>query len=134
MKKLLIIEDDTSIRENFCEIFNEEGYNVAGASCGKEGIELTASFQPDLIICDIMMPGMDGFEVKEILSRDKKTSIIPFIYLTARTDIRDVQRAMELGADDYITKPIGALKLLSLVAKRLQRIEELKRNNDEIKI
>ena len=83
MKKLLIIEDDTSIRENFCEIFNEEGYNVAGVG-GKEGIELTASFQPDLIICDIMMPGMDGFEVKDILSRDKKTSIIPFIYLTAR--------------------------------------------------
>ena len=131
MKKLLIIEDETPIRENYCEIFDEEGYQVMGASGGTEGIELAISFRPDLIICDIMMPGMDGFEVRDILSRNKKASLIPFIYLTAKTDIKDVQRAMELGADDYITKPVSAHKLLELVSKRLKRMEELKRNNDE---
>jgi DNA-binding LytR/AlgR family response regulator len=130
MKKLLIIEDETPIRENFCEIFDEEGYQVLGASGGKEGIELAVSFRPDLIICDIMMPVLDGFEVRNVLSRDKKTSLIPFIYLTAKTDIKDVQRAMELGADDYITKPISAPRLLELVSKRLKRIEELKSIKD----
>lgn len=131
MKKLLIIEDETSIRENFCEIFDEEGYKVFSASHGKEGIDSAATFLPDLIICDIMMPGMDGFEVKNILSKNKRTSIIPFIFVTAKTDIKDVQHAMELGADDYITKPVSAEKLLGLVSKRLQRIEELKQNKVE---
>lgn len=132
MKKILIIEDDTSIRENFCEIFIEDGYKVIEGSCGKEGVELAMSFQPDLIICDITMPDIDGFEVKNILSKEKKTSSIPFIYLTARTDINDVQHGMELGADDYITKPVRAAKLLELVSKRLKRLDALKNNKAEV--
>jgi PAS domain S-box-containing protein len=130
MKRLLIIEDEDSIRGNYCELFEEEGYNVSGASNGKEGIELAASTSPDLIICDIGMPGMDGFEVKEILSKDKTTSSIPFIYLTARTDTKDFQRGMELGADDYIIKPVGAVKLLELVANRLQKIDDSTRQSE----
>ncbi len=128
MKKILFIEDDNFIRENICEIFAEEGYEVRCVSCGKDGIELAAKFLPDLIICDIMMPAMDGFEVKNILSKNKKTSDIPFIYLTAKANIKDAQHAMELGADDFITKPVTASKLLELVSKRLNRIDELKRN------
>jgi len=134
MKKILLIEDDKTIRENFSEIFVEEGYSVIEGTCGKDGINKALSFQPDLIICDITMPDIDGFEVRSILSRDKKTSSIPFIYLTARADIRDVQRAMELGADDYIIKPVRAAKLLELVSKRLQRIEELKQNNSGLAV
>lgn len=130
MKRLLIIEDDTLIRENYCEIFAEEGFEVRSASCGKNGIEILEFFLPDLIICDIMMPGMDGFKVKDILSKNKSTSSIPFIYLTARTNIEDVQRAMELGADDYITKPVSADKLLELVSKRLLRIDESTRQSE----
>jgi DNA-binding LytR/AlgR family response regulator len=129
MKKLLIIEDETSIRENYSEIFEDEGYEVAGASCGIDGIKLAASFKPNLIICDIMMPGMDGFEVKIILSKHISTSSIPFIFLTGKSDIMDVQQAMKLGADDYITKPVSKTLLLELVSKRLQRIDVFKTIN-----
>ncbi|MGA7720910.1 MAG: response regulator [Ignavibacteriaceae bacterium] len=133
MKKILFIEDDNFIRENFCEIFAEEGYEMRCVSGGKDGIELATKFLPDLIICDIMMPVMDGFEVKNILSKNKKTSDIPFIYLTAKANIMDAQHAMELGADDFITKPVTATKLLELISKRLKRIDELKRNKVEKK-
>jgi DNA-binding LytR/AlgR family response regulator len=131
MKRILIIEDDVAIRENFSEIFNDDGYKTIVGTCGKEGIEIAISSHPDLIICDITMPDIDGFEVKKILSNNKKTSSIPFIFLTARTDIKDFQYAMEIGADDYIVKPVRAAKLLELVSKRLKRIEELKHNDSE---
>ncbi|MGA7720577.1 MAG: response regulator [Ignavibacteriaceae bacterium] len=131
MKRLLIIEDDASNRENFCEIFMQEGYDVFGASCGKEGIELAASTRPDLIICDIMMPGIDGFEVKKMLDKNKNTSSIPFVYLTAKAEIKDVQYALELGADDYMIKPVSSARLLELVSKRLHRIDAIKQNNDD---
>ena len=128
LKRLLIVEDDDSIRENFSEIFSEDGYEVFEAPCGKLGIELAISTLPDLIICDITMPEIDGFDVKTTLSKNKKTALIPFIYLTARTDINDVQHGLQLGADDYITKPVRAAKLLELVSKRLKRIEEFKQS------
>ncbi len=131
MKRLLLIEDNTLTRENFCEIFESGGYEVIAASNGETGIELAKSSNPNLIICDLMMPNMDGFEVKKILSKNKKTSSIPFIYLTALADIKDVQYAMELGADDYITKPVGAKKLLELISNRLLRIEELNKKDSE---
>ncbi len=122
MQKILIIEDEKPIRENFAEIFYESGYEVFEASCGREGVEMAKSVKPDLIVCDISMPDMDGYEVKQLTGRDKSTSAIPFIYLTARTSISDFQHAMELGADDYITKPVRAAKLLELVSTRLERI------------
>lgn len=130
-KKLLIIEDDQSILEDFANIFQEEGYEVSTAINGKEGIESAKLFLPDLIICDLNMPKLNGFEVKKNLNDDENTFNIPFIYLTARTDIQDVQYAMELGADDYITKPIRVKKLIELVSNRLQRIETLKRSSSE---
>jgi len=134
MKKILLIEDDLSIRENFSEIFTEEGYSVIEGTCGKDGVNKALTSKPDLIICDITMPDIDGYEVKRILSQNKKTSSVPFIFLTARADIKDVQQALELGADDYIIKPVRAAKLLELVAKRLQRIEELKQNNPVLSV
>ncbi len=126
LNKILIIEDDASIREDISEMFKMEGFEISSAVNGKTGIEQAISFLPDLIICDLSMPDMDGFDVKKHLNQNKKTAFIPFICLTARTDIKDVQRAMELGADDYISKPVRAKKLLELVSNRLQRIEDLK--------
>ena len=128
MEKIIIIEDEPSIRENIVEIFESGGYKVHAAKNGKEGIKLIQLSKPDLIICDLIMPEMDGFEVKKKLSKDKDIAFIPFIFLTAKADIKDFQHAMELGADDYITKPVGAKKLLELVSNRLKRIEELNSN------
>ncbi|MHB8337207.1 MAG: LytR/AlgR family response regulator transcription factor [Ignavibacteriaceae bacterium] len=131
-KKNLIIEDDSSIREVISEIFKFGGYEVLAASGGKKGIELARSFKPDLIICDLAMPEVDGFEVKRILNEDENTFNIPFICLTATADINVAQRIMQLGADDYITKPFSAKKLLELVSNRLERIDKLKRSKDEV--
>ncbi len=123
--KILIIEDELTIREDIIEIFELGGYKVYSASNGKEGIKVAIFALPDLIICDINMPEMDGYQVKINLDSDERTSGIPFIFLTARTDIQDARKALELGADDYIIKPIQVKKLLDLVSKRLKRIEGL---------
>lgn len=124
--KLLIIEDEKDIRENIVEIFEESGFEVLSADNGMTGIKSAAEERPDLIICDIIMPGINGFEVKKILNIDKTTSAIPFIFLTARIDIKDMREAMELSADDYITKPVRADDLLNLVNKRLDHIRNIK--------
>lgn len=124
--KLLIIEDEKDIRENIVEIFEENGFEVVSADNGMSGIKSAAEEKPDLIISDILMPGISGFEVKKILNLDKTASAIPFIFLTARADIKDMREAMELSADDYIIKPVKTNDLLNLVNKRLQHIRDLK--------
>lgn len=126
MKQLLIIEDDQNTRECIAEIFNENGFKVYSAPDGSSGIKLAKDILPDLIICDLLMPGIDGFEVKRILSNDNNTSLIPFIYLTGQKDIRDMRHAMELGADDFIVKPVKMKVLLNLILKRLDRIDSIK--------
>ena len=131
MKQLLIIEDDSDVRECVSEIFHENGYKVYSAPDGLTGISLAKDIMPDVIICDLIMPGIDGFEVKKILSDDKNTSSIPFIYLTGQKDIKDMRHAMELGADDYITKPVKVRDLLNLVFKRLERIKTLNSSSKE---
>lgn len=126
MNQLLIIEDDQSLRESITEIFSENGFKVSAAADGLSGIKLANLIQPDLIICDLKMPGLDGFEVKKNLSDNLRTSSIPFIFLTAHKDIQSMQKGMELGADDYITKPVKMKILLNLVLKRLERIKSIK--------
>ncbi|MDQ7817282.1 MAG: response regulator transcription factor [Melioribacteraceae bacterium] len=126
MDQLLIIEDDPDVRECISEIFQENGYKVYSAPDGLTGINFAKDIIPDVIICDLIMPGIDGFEVKKILSNDKSTSSIPFIYLTGQKNIKDMRHAMELGADDYIIKPVKVRDLLNLVLKRLERIHTLK--------
>jgi len=128
LKQLLIIEDDTDLRNIIVELFNENGFKVLSANDGSEGIKLAKEYLPDIIISDLLMPGMDGFRVKEILSEDRITSTIPFVYLTGQNEIKDMRRGMELGADDYIVKPVKAGILLELILKRLARIENLKAN------
>ncbi|QQS37224.1 MAG: response regulator transcription factor [Ignavibacteriales bacterium] len=130
MAKILLIEDEDYIRENFFDIFSEDGYEVITASNGSDGIMLARKTLPDIILCDIMMDGINGYEVKEEISSHSETSRIPFIFLTAKSDLNDIRTGLSLGADDYITKPVSAKDLLKSVRNRLKRINDLKSFTD----
>ena len=125
MKKILIIEDNSDVRENLAEILTLGGYEVFTAENGKSGVEKAMEALPDLILCDIMMPELDGYGVLHILSRQAKTAGIPFIFLTAKAEKDDFRRGMSLGADDYITKPFDDVALLQTIEARLQKSERL---------
>jgi DNA-binding response OmpR family regulator len=126
MKKILVIEDDRLVRTNIKTLLEEEGYKVFTTSEGEEGISLTHEIQPDIIICDVMMEGINGYEVLKRLSEDPVTSIIPFIFLTARVEKEDMRMGMELGADDYIFKPFEANTLLRAIQIRLNKYERIR--------
>ncbi len=123
MKKILLIEDNPEIRENTGEILSLAGYEVSTAENGKTGVDLAQKIKPDLIICDIMMPELDGYGVLHILSKNDETSAIPFIFLTAKTEKTDVRKGMTLGADDYLTKPFDDTDLLNTIETRLRKHE-----------
>jgi CRP-like cAMP-binding protein len=127
MKKILLIEDNIEIRENTSEILELYGFEVITAENGKVGIELAATKKPDLIICDIMMPVLDGYGVLHLLSRNPDTADIPFIFLTAKADRSDLRKGMEMGADDYITKPFDDVDLLNAIESRFKKIEILQK-------
>jgi len=122
-KKVLIIEDNDDIRENVIEILELAGYNVASASNGKVGVELAFQDTPDIILCDIMMPEMDGYGVLYMLSKRPETIAIPFIFLTAKAEHFDRRKGMEMGADDYLTKPFDDMELLNAIESRLKKKE-----------
>ena len=130
MKKILLIEDDQNIRSNVKFVLEANDYKVFSAEDGKEGINLAKEVLPDLVICDILMPVLDGYEVKNELSKNSKTSSIPFIYLSAKSDIGDIRTGMNLGADDYLTKPFKTTDLLKAVEVRLSRMAELGKNGN----
>jgi DNA-binding response OmpR family regulator len=121
MKKILLIEDNLEIRENTTEIFELDGFEVETAENGKIGVEKALANPPDLIICDIMMPVLDGYGVLHLLTKNDKTNDIPFIFLTAKADRTDFRRGMEMGADDYITKPFEETELLNAIESRLKK-------------
>lgn len=121
MKKILIIEDNAEVRENVAEILTLSNYEVLTASNGKIGVQLASQHTPDLIICDVMMPELDGYGVLHILSKNPKTSSIPFIFLTAKAEKTDFRKGMNLGADDYITKPFDDVELLDAIEMRLKK-------------
>jgi CRP-like cAMP-binding protein/CheY-like chemotaxis protein len=125
MKKILIIEDNRDIRENLSEILSLSGYEPHVAENGKEGVALARDKQPDLILCDIMMPELDGYGVLHILSRSAVTAHIPFVFLTAKAEKEDFRLGMSLGADDYITKPFDDAALLQTIENRLKKSERL---------
>src|SRR5690625_1221628 len=106
MKKVLIIEDDEILRNNTAELLELSGYEVLTAPNGEEGVNSARVYQPDLIICDIMMPKMDGYEVLETLSMDDKTRFIPFIFLTAKTEHKEIRKGMDMGVEEYLNKHI----------------------------
>lgn len=126
MKTILIIEDQPDMRENIATILEMEDHAVLEASNGRQGIALAREEKPDLILCDVMMPELDGYGVLQELRKDRTISGTPFIFLTARGEKRDQREGMNLGADDYLTKPVSAQDLLAAVSARLER--ESKRN------
>jgi CheY-like chemotaxis protein len=115
MKTVLIIEDNLEIRENTGEILELTGFNVLSADNGRCGIDLAMDVKPDVILCDIMMPGIDGYEVIRQLKANPVTASIPFIYLTASGEKNEIQMAMDMGANGYIRKPFDVDVLLNLI-------------------
>lgn len=126
MKTILLIEDNADIRENTAEILELAGYRVLTADNGKIGVELALADRPDLIICDIMMPVLDGYGVLRIVNKNPELDNIPFIFLTAKSERADFRKGMDLGADDYLTKPFDDTELLSAVESRLNRFGKIR--------
>ncbi|PPK87616.1 CRP-like cAMP-binding protein [Neolewinella xylanilytica] len=118
---ILIIEDNEEVRENLAEILELYGYGVSTARHGLEGVKLALTEAPDLILCDVMMPELDGYGVLNLLSENDQTAGIPFVFITARTEKEDIRRGMNLGADDYITKPFYKDELLQVIRTRLKK-------------
>jgi len=123
MKKILLIEDNQDVRENTADILELENYHVITAQNGKIGVEKAIEHLPDIIICDIMMPELDGYGVYECLSVNQKTANIPFIYLTAKSEKADIRKGMNLGVDDYLIKPFEEEDLLNAIECRLKKKE-----------
>ncbi len=130
-KTILIIEDNLEIRENTEELLELAEYNVHTAENGKQGIILAKEIIPDLIICDIMMPELDGYGVLKLLSKSPTTSHIPFIFLTAKANKEDFRKGMNLGADDYLTKPFDESDLIDAIEVRLKKAENNKKVEED---
>ena len=126
MKKILLIEDNRDVRETTADILELSGYAMVAVDSGRAGVEAALADAPDLIICDIMMPGLDGYGVLHILGKRAETAGIPFIFLTARSEKADVRKGMNLGADDYLTKPFEETELLDAVETRLHKSDRLR--------
>ena len=126
MKKILLIEDNIEVRENTAEILELAKYNVITAENGKQGVDIAIKEKPDLIICDIMMPVLDGYGVLHLLGKQAHTATIPFIFLTAKTERTDIRKGMEMGADDYLTKPFDDIELLNAIESRFRKSELIK--------
>jgi CRP/FNR family transcriptional regulator, polysaccharide utilization system transcription regulator len=126
MKKIVLIEDNAEVRENTSDILGMAGYDVYTAENGKQGVDVIKTVYPDLVVCDIMMPELDGYGVLHIMNKDPKTSVIPFIFLTAKAEKTDLRKGMNLGADDYLTKPFEETELLDAIESRLKRNDLLK--------
>jgi len=124
MKKILVIEDEAKTRDNLVLMLEMEGFKPVSAPNGKVGVATAKRELPDVILCDVSMPELDGYGVLEALRADDKTVSIPFIFLTAKTDKKDLRTGMNLGADDYLTKPASAEEVLSAINARLDRHSE----------
>ena len=121
MKSVLVIDDNADIRDNTAEILELAGYKTFTAENGKRGVELAQQQKPDVIVCDIMMPELDGYGVLHLLRKNPDTEHIPFLFLTAKTERSDFRKGMEMGADDYITKPFEDIELLNAIETRLRK-------------
>ncbi len=147
MKKILVIDDEPTVRANVLKLLNAEKFHALGADNGLVGVQMAREYLPDLIVCDIMMPELDGYGVLSKLQQEPTTATIPFIFLTAKADQSDLRQGMDLGADDYLTKPFTRADMLGAIATRLakkeiitqrytyehQRAEELAQKMQELK-
>jgi len=121
MKKILVIEDEPEMRRNLMTVLRLEKFSPLGAENGRVGVQLARKEKPDLILCDVMMPELDGYGVIAALRADAETVSIPFIFLTAKGEKPDIRAGMNLGADDYLTKPVAKADLLNAIRSRLER-------------
>jgi DNA-binding NarL/FixJ family response regulator len=124
MKKILVIEDEPEMRRNIITILRLEKFKPIAAENGRVGVELARKEQPDLILCDVMMPELDGYGVLQALRADPATVTTPLIFLTAKGEKADVRGGMNLGADDYLTKPVAKADLLTAISARLKRRDQ----------
>jgi two-component system sensor histidine kinase/response regulator len=132
MTTILVIEDEWELRKNILKMLTFEGFEAVGAEDGRQGIDLAREREPDLILCDVMMPYVDGYQVLSTLHGEPKTRLIPFIFLTARAERDDLRLGMKLGADDYLTKPFTQDELLGAIETRLQRAQVVAEVRDEL--
>lgn len=123
VKKILVIEDDAKLRHQFAELLRLDGYEVVEARNGREGVERARRDAPDLVLCDITMPEMNGHRVLETLRAEPRTAHLPFVFLTGWSELEDVRTGMNLGADDYLTKPVVPDELSAAIRARLRRAE-----------
>ena len=130
-KHILVVEDNDDVRENIEEILELSNYQVTTAPNGKEGVKKAKEVSPDLILCDIMMPELDGYEVLYMLSKDPVTASIPFVFLTAKAEKTDFRKGMGMGADDYLTKPFDEIELLTTIENRLKKYEALSSSSEK---
>lgn len=131
MAKILVIEDVAPLRSDMVEMLRIEGYDVREAENGLVGLEVAQEFRPDLIVCDIMMPKLDGYGVLRALRAQNDTRTLPFIFLTAKSERSEVRKGMGLGADDYLSKPFENEELLDAVRARLEQHDNMEREADE---
>jgi DNA-binding NarL/FixJ family response regulator len=124
MKKILVIEDEPEMRRNLTTLLRYHKYEPISAGNGRDGVAAARREKPDLILCDVMMPELDGYGVLQALQGDAKLALIPFIFLTAKGEKHDLRSGMNLGADDYLTKPVGNAELIRAVQTRLHRAEQ----------
>lgn len=130
MKNILLIEDNAEIRENTAEILELANYKVTTAANGKVGVQSALQQKPDLIVCDVMMPELDGYGVLHLVNKNPDLMGIPFIFLTAKAERNDFRKGMEMGADDYVTKPFTDVELLNAIEARFKKTDILKKNYD----
>jgi DNA-binding NarL/FixJ family response regulator len=131
MKKILVIEDEPEMRRNIATLLRYNDYDTVAAANGRDGVEAARRENPDLILCDVMMPELDGYGVLQTLQTDEKLARIPFIFLTAKGEKNDQRNGMDLGADDYLTKPVVNAELVRAIEARLRRAE--RQTNHEFK-
>jgi len=127
-RTILVIDDNNDLRENTAEILELAGYKTLTAENGKRGVDMATKEKPSLIVCDIMMPELDGYGVLHLLRKNPDTQAIPFIFLTAKTERSDFRKGMEMGADDYVTKPFEDIELLNAIEVRLKKADVLEQN------
>lgn len=128
MKKILLVEDNSEIRENMAEILDLAGYEVHTAENGRDGVAAAIREKPDMILCDIMMPVLDGYGVLHMIQKNSELQGVPFIFLTAKSERNEIRKGMEMGADDYITKPFDSTELLNAIEVRLKKAEQLRQS------
>ena len=124
MKKILVIEDEPEMRRNITTLLRYHEYEPIEADNGRKGVELARREKPDLILCDVMMPELDGYGVLQALQQDAGLALIPFVFLTAKGDKVDLRSGMNLGADDYLTKPVANIDLIQAIEARLRRSQQ----------